>query len=173
MDSTGIIQFLLTLITLIVVAGFAGIVYYLAEISRAIKGQDTLQASTMPERAPDTELTIPVAPPAARAADPGSMGSLEEALGVISEKYGLTSLTLAAADGLLIGSTKTGSEDEAARYSHLYSQGSRYSEEGVELLGIPYRGETVVGIAHPSEHLSGEQMNALGKDIQETLQHWV
>ncbi|MFA7562267.1 MAG: hypothetical protein WCY70_02385 [Methanoculleus sp.] len=101
------------------------------------------------------------------------MGSLEETLGAISEKYSLLSLTLATADGLLIGSTKPGSENEAARYSHLYSQGKRHEEGGTELLGISYRGETVVGIAHPSEHLSSELMSALEQDIRETLQHWV
>ncbi len=39
MDSTGTIQFFLILLTIITVAGFTGITYYLAELSRAIKGQ--------------------------------------------------------------------------------------------------------------------------------------
>lgn len=173
MDSTGTIQFFLILLTLITVAGFAGIAYYLAEISRVIKRLDSPQASVTPEASSGPDLAVPVSTPPPRPIDPGNTGSLEETLGAISEKYSLVSLTLAAADGLLIGSTKPGSEDEAARYSHLYSQGRLHDEEGVELLGVPYRGETVVGIAHSSEHLSDEQMNALEQDIRETLQHWV
>ena len=173
MDSTGIIQFFLILLTLITVAGFAGITYYLAEISRALKGQGASQVSVTPVEPPAPDPVAPVSTPPLRPIEPAKMGSLEETLGAISEKYSLASLTLATADGLLIGSTKPGSEDEAARYSHLYSQGRPYGEEGMELLGVSYRGETVVGIAHPSEHLSGEQTNALEHDIRETLQHWV
>lgn len=173
MDSTGTIQFFLIFLTIITVAGFAGIAYYLAEISRAINRQDSPEASVTPEASSGPDLAEPVSTPPLRVIDPANTESLEETLGAISEKYSLASLTLAAADGLLIGSTKPGSEDEAARYSHLYSEGKPHDEEGVELLGVPYRGETVVGIAHPSEHLSDEQMNALEQDIRETLQHWV
>ncbi|MDD4566281.1 MAG: hypothetical protein PHU37_00100 [Methanoculleus chikugoensis] len=173
MDSTGTIQFFLILLTIITVAGFTGITYYLAELSRAIKGQGSPQISVTPGTPPGPDLTEPVSTPPPKPIEPAKMGSLEETLGAISEKYSLASLTLATADGLLIGSTKSGSEDEAARYSHLYAQGRLHDEEGVELLGVSYRGETVVGIAHPSEHLSGEQTNALEHDIRETLQHWV
>lgn len=173
MDSTGTIQFFLILLTIMTVVGFAGITYYLAEISRAIKRQDSPEASVTPKTSSGPDITAPVSTPPLEVIDPKKTGNLEETLGAISEKYSLASLTLAAADGLLIGSTKPGSEDEAARYSHLYSEGRLHDEEGVELLGVPYRGETVVGIAHPSEHLSDEQMNALEQDIRETLQHWV
>ncbi|WP_292392332.1 hypothetical protein [Methanoculleus sp. UBA303] len=100
------------------------------------------------------------------------MRSLEEYLGAIGEKYSLTSFTLATADGLLIGSTRPGGEDEAARYSYLYTQGRLQDETGAELLGIPYRGETVVGIARPSEHLSAELMSALEQDTRDALRHW-
>jgi len=37
MDSTGIIQFFLILLTIITTMGFAAITYYLAEISRALR----------------------------------------------------------------------------------------------------------------------------------------
>lgn len=173
MDSTGTIQFFFILLMIIMVACLAVITYYLAEISRSIKGHDPpgVPATTEAPRGPD--LTKPISAPPKGAIKPGDMGSLEETLGAISKKYSLASLTLATADGLLIGSTKPGSEDEAARYSHLYSQGRLHDEEGVELLGVSYHGETVVGIAHLSERLSDEQTNALKQDIQSTLQYWV
>lgn len=124
MDSTGTIQFFLILLTIITVAGFTGITYYLAELSRAIKGQGSPPQVSVtpgtPPRGPD--LAEPVSTPPSKPIEPAKMGSLEETLGAISEKYSLASLTLATADGLLIGSTKSGSEDEAARYSHLYAQ---------------------------------------------------
>lgn len=171
MDSTGITQFFLILLTIITVAGFTGITYYLAEISRAINRQGFPPTPITPEEAPD--LSKPVCAPPEKPIEPAKMGSLEETLDAISKRYCLASLTLATADGLLIGSTRPGSEGEAARYSHLYSQGRLHEEEGVELLGVSYRGETVVGIAHPPERLSSEQTNAIEQDIRETLQHWV
>jgi hypothetical protein len=173
MDSTGITQFILILLTIITVAGFTGITYYLAEISRALNRQSSPEAPITPEESPDPDYAELISAPPATPIEPAKMGSLGETLGAISEKYSLASLTLATADGLLIGSTKPGNEDEAARYSHLYSQGKLHDEEGVELLGVSYRGETVVGIAHPPEQLSSEQTNALEQDIRETLQHWV
>jgi len=172
MDST----VFLIIITVTVIAGFAGVLYFLSKIFETLAGQ---QPTNAPRIAGTGEQGV-VAQPASVAPaispggiDPRSMGSLEETLGAISEKYSLASFTLATTDGLLIGSTKPGGEDEAARYSYLYTQGRLQDETGAELIGIPYRGETVVGIAHPSEHLSAEQMSALEQDIRDTLQHWV
>ncbi|WOX55717.1 MULTISPECIES: hypothetical protein [unclassified Methanoculleus] len=152
-----------------VIAGFAGVLYLLSTIARALTGKQQEAVSNAPGTKP-----APVKPAISPGTiDPGHMRSLEENLGAIREKYSLASFTLATADGLLISSTGPGGEDEAARYSHLYAQGNLRDETGVELLGIPYRGETVIGIARPSEHLSAELMNALGQDTQNALQHWV
>ncbi|WP_214019790.1 hypothetical protein [Methanoculleus sp.] len=177
MDSTGIIQVFLVIITVTVIAGFAGVLYFLSKICEALAGQQPAKAPHAARTREEPGVVTQPAPvePAMSPAkiDPRNMGSLEETLGAISEKYSLAAFTLATTDGLLIGSTKPGGEDEAARYSYLYTQGRLHDETGAELIGIPYRGETVVGIAHPSEHLSAEQMSALEQDIRDTLQHWV
>ncbi len=177
MDSTGIIQMLLVIITVTVIAGFAGILYFLSKICEALPGQRPKEAPGVAgtQGEPGGVARPGTVEPARSPGeiDPRSMGSLEETLGAISEKYSLASFTLATTDGLLIGSTRPGAQNEAARYSHLYTQGKLHDETGAELLGIPYRGETVVGIARPSEHLSAEQMSTLEQDIRDTLQHWV
>lgn len=166
MDSTGIIQFFLILLTIITMTGFAAITYYLAEISRALRMAGPQQVPLPPAETLSPASKEPTI-------EPGAMGSLEEAFGAIGRKYGLESVTLATADGLLIASTKPGSEDEAARYSHLYLQGKLRGENGIELLGMSHRGETVIAITRSSAPLSDDQRNALEKDIQNTLQHWV
>ncbi|MCK9297475.1 hypothetical protein HL657_10345 [Methanoculleus sp. YWC-01] len=177
MDSSGIIQIFLVSITVAVIAGFTGTFYFLSRIYEALAGQQPTQAPRDAEAGEEQGIVaqpIPVERTKSLAKiDPRTMGSLEETLGAISKKYSLASFTLATTDGLLIGSTKPGSEGEAARYSYLYTQGKLHDEAGAELLGIPCRGETVVGIIHPSEHLSAEQMNALEQDVQDSLQHWV
>lgn len=166
---TGTAEVLLGIITVTVVAGFAGILYFLSRIDRALARQHPGGTSSPPPEEP-----VPGEPARLRTAlNPQTTGSLEECLGAIGEKYSLASFTLATADGLLIGSTRPGGEDEAARYSHLYTQGRLQDETGAELLGIPYRGETVVGIARPSEHLSTEEMRALEEDTRDALRHWV
>lgn len=166
---TGTAEVLLGIITVTVVAGFAGILYFLSRIDRALARQHHGGTSSPPPEEP-----VPIEPARLRTAlNPQTTGSLEESLGAIGEKYSLASFTLATADGLLIGSTRPGGEDEAARYSHLYTQGRLQDETGAELLGIPYRGETVVGIARPSEHLSTEEMRALEEDTRDALRHWV
>lgn len=174
MDST--IQIFLFIIMVTVIAGFAGILYFLSNICRALDRQEPNTpgvpgSQTEPHSAVQPAPVEPARPPSV--IDPRNAGSLEECLGAIGEKYGLASFTLATADGLLIGSTKPGGEDEAARYSYLYAQGKLQDETGAELLGIPHHGETVVGIARSSEHLSSELMNALERDTQDALRHWV
>ncbi len=171
MDSIDVIKLLLFTLTVIAVAGFAGIIYQLRGISRALTkpeaggspgGMGTHGGPARARPAPSPE-----------GIDPRSAGNLEECLGAITEKYGLASFTLATADGLLIGSTKAGAEDEAARCSHLYTQGKLQDETGTKLLGIPHHGEVVVGIIHPSEPLSAELASALEQDTRNALQHWV
>ncbi|PKL61983.1 MAG: hypothetical protein CVV31_08530 [Methanomicrobiales archaeon HGW-Methanomicrobiales-2] len=169
MDSTGNTQFFLNLLMIAAVVGFAGITYCLARIFQTLQRPDPPGAPVTPEEPSDPAGSMPLLSDT----DPRSTGSLEGSLGAISERHGLSSFTLATVDGLLIGSTRPGAEDEAARYSYLYTQGKLHDEAGVELLGVPHHGETVVGIAHPSEHLSAEQMSTLEQDIRDTLQHWV
>lgn len=168
---TGTIEVLLGIIIVTIVAGFAGILYFLSKIDRALARQHPGGTSSPPGSPGEPAPGEPARP--RRALDPQTTGSLEESLGAIGQKYSLASFTLATADGLLIGSTRPGGEDEAARYSHLYTQGRLQDETGAELLGIPYRGETVVGIARPSEHLSTEEMSALEEDTRDALRHWV
>lgn len=171
MELTGIVEVLLVIITATVIAGFAGILYFLSRIDRALARQQPGGTSSLPGSPGEPDPIEPARPRAAL--NPQATGSLEECLGAIGEKYSLASFTLATADGLLIGSTRPGGEDEAARYSYLYTQGRLQDETGAELLGIPYRGETVVGIARPSEHLSTEEMSALEEDTRDALRHWV
>lgn len=176
MDSTGIIQILLAIITAVMIAGFAGILYFLSRIDRALTGkgpQGTPGVAAAPREPDSVAAPVRESPRPLNEIDPRKMGSLEEYLGAIGEKYRLASFTLATADGLLIGSTRSGAQNEAAQYSYLYTQGKRHDETGAELLGIPYRGETVIGIAHPSEQLSADLMSALERDTRDALRHWV
>jgi hypothetical protein len=176
MDSTGILQVFLAIITVVVIAGFAGVLYFLSRIERALAGeqQKGAPATTVAHREPDRVVqAVQEQAPPLRAIDPREMGSLEEYLGAIGEKYNLASFTLATSDGLLIGSTRPDAQGEAAQYSHLYTQGKLRDETGAELLGIPYRGETVIGIVRPSEHLPADMMSALEQDTRDALRQWV
>ncbi|MDV2482271.1 hypothetical protein F8E02_09725 [Methanoculleus sp. Wushi-C6] len=173
MDSTTIF---LVVIMAVVIAGFAGILYFFRKIEQALAAERQscspgVTATQGGSGGAAQPLQRPV--PSLDEIDPKKIGSLEEYLGAIGQKYGLASFTLATADGLLIGSTKAGAQGEAAQYSYLYTQGRLHDETGAELLGIPYRGETVIGIARPSEHLSADLMSALEQDTQDALRHWV
>jgi len=169
-NSIDIIQFFLLVITITMVAGFAGVVYYLGKIY-LILARPEYEGSTGGTGTPGEPSRAGPAP-LRREIDPWRTGSLEESLGAITRKYGLASFTLATADGLLIGSTKKDAEDEAARCSYLYTQGRVQDETGVELFGIPHCGETVIGIACPSEPLSTELTDALEQDTRDVLNHW-
>lgn len=165
----------LAIITVVVIAGFAGVLYFRSKIERALAGeqQKSVPAAVAYGETGSVVQTVQERAPPLKTIDPREMGSLEEYLGAIGEKYSLASFTLATSDGLLIGSTRPDAQGEAAQYSHLYTQGKLRDETGAELLGIPYRGETVIGIARPSEHLSADVMSALEQDTRDALRHWV
>lgn len=176
MDSTGIIQVSLLIITVTVVFGISGILYLLMKIYQALIQQQPGDAPGImgAQAEPGSAVQPGCEPgPSLNEFDPRNAGSLEECLRTIGEKYGLVSFTLATTDGLLIGSTKPGAQDEAARYSYIYTRGKSQDETGAELLGIPHHGETVVGIARPTEPLSTELVGALEQDTRNALQHWV
>lgn len=118
MDSTGILQVFLAIITVVVIAGFAGVLYFLSRIERALAGeqQKGAPATTVAHREPDRVVqAVQEQAPPLRAIDPREMGSLEEYLGAIGEKYNLASFTLATSDGLLIGSTRPDAQGEVDR----------------------------------------------------------
>ncbi|HQD26017.1 MULTISPECIES: hypothetical protein [Methanoculleus] len=170
MDPIGIIQVILTIITAVMIVGFAGILYFLQRIDRALAGEQQRIAASG-----KATFAQPAQAPARtqKEFDPKAIGSLEEHLRAIGEKYRLASLTLATSDGLLIGSTRSGAQDEAAQYSYLYTQGTLRDETGAELFDIPHRGEKVIGIARPSERLPADLMSALKQDARDALQRWV
>jgi hypothetical protein len=175
MDNAEIILILLTIILMAMVIGMAGIVYFLGRLHRILNQVPENVPGALREPVPAAKPLEAVGKPAvpAETEDYKNARSLQEYLSAIGEKYRLTSLTLATTDGLIIGSTKTDAQEEAATYSYLYAQGNLPEGGGVELIGIDHHGETVVGIARPSEHLSTELMSALEQDTRDALRQWV
>jgi len=156
----------------VVVVGFAIVLYFLTNIHQMLAvqtGKETAEAE--PQRKSGSAVSSPAE--AVKAVDLSAAGSLQEYLVALGEKYDLASLTLATADGLVIGSTRPDPQEEAAEYSYLYVQGKHPEDAGVRLVGVSHRGETVVGIARSVRDLSGDAVNALEQDIRNALRQWI
>ena len=175
MDSTEIILMLLVIITVTMAIGMIGMVYFLGNLYQIlIRTRDRVPEVRDESLAPLERSELPKESPRPfKEVDTGDIQSLQDYLAAIGEKYHLASYTLATSDGLVIGSTKTDAQKEAAEFSHLYAQGNKPDEAGVELIAVQHHGETVVGIARTAEQIPTELMSALEQDTKDALQHWV
>ncbi|KUG20157.1 MAG: hypothetical protein KO206_06665 [Methanomicrobiaceae archaeon] len=186
MDPVEYMLFLLTFTALAVAAlviAAGGILYYLMNIQNLLAGRPP---SRTEEDLNEDYLTNiqamvsghPGVPDAERA--PSDIGgevkgaeSMQEHLAVLTEKHRLTSLTLASADGLSIGSTRPDPEEDAAEFSYLFLQGKQPDESGIRLFEILHNGETVIGIARSDQDLGQDEVDVIRQDAETALQKWV
>ncbi len=186
MDATGFTLFLLTFVAIAVVVlviAVAGCLYCIVDLHRELSvivdlhRRVTLQSQVknpldlQPKAAPPT----PDQPQTVVRSDVDLIGteSLQAHLSAIGEKYDLASFTLASEDGLVIGSTRPDPQEEAAEYSYLYLQGKTPDEKEVALIGVPHKGETVIGIVRSMRQLPGDALELLKNDTGDALQRWV
>ncbi|UUX93607.1 hypothetical protein [Methanoplanus endosymbiosus] len=95
--------------------------------------------------------------------------SIEENLMEIFRQYKLTSFTMATIDGLVISSTESYPDEDAANYSYMYLQGSQPESPYIKLIGVPYKGGTVVGIIKSENELSENDITLIERDIRYIL----
>ncbi|MDD3977291.1 MAG: hypothetical protein PHI15_03935 [Methanomicrobium sp.] len=94
--------------------------------------------------------------------------SIQENLLLLFRHYSLKSFTMATSDGLVISSTedKSTAEADAANYSYMYQKDSQPESDKIRLIGIPYKGKTVVGIIKSDSDLSKTDLLLIEKDIR-------
>lgn len=94
--------------------------------------------------------------------------SIQENLLLLFRHYSLKSFTMATSDGLVISSTEDRStaEADAANYSYMYQKDSQPESDKIRLIGIPYKGKTVVGIIKSDSDLSKTDLLLIEKDIR-------
>jgi hypothetical protein len=91
----------------------------------------------------------------------------------VCEKYGFLSFTLATADGLSIASSLESSEEDAARFSDQYNRGITPDDERIRLLGLEYRGESVIGVIHGSGTVPDAWLTPLEEDLRAVMALWL
>lgn len=100
-------------------------------------------------------------------------GNIQESLASLCEKYYLVSMTLASADGLVIASSHNNPEEEAARYSYHYNSGNDPEDSSVNLFGMDFRGENIVGIIKKKDAVPEEWNNDIKRDTYSLLSYWL
>lgn len=186
MDPTGYILFLLTFVAItavVLVIAVAACLYWIVnlrtdlativDLHQRVTLQPQVKSSL--ERYPGSAEPAPARPQSAVRSDIDLAGaeSLQAHLSAIGEKYSLTSFTLASSDGLVIGSTRPDPQEEAAEFSYLYLQGKTPDEKEVTLIGVPHKGETVIGVARSIRQIPGDALELLKNDVGDALQRWV
>ncbi|MBN1195065.1 MAG: hypothetical protein JXA08_06950 [Methanomicrobiaceae archaeon] len=176
-----IIVFILFIIQ-VVLGWFLFRFYRLLETER--RHPETIPSPRVPERGAGTPSTeydnLAGAEP--RIAEPrlpretdihtGSTG-IHDGLLRVCEKYGFLSVTLAAADGLSIASSLESSEEDSARFSDQYNRGITPDDTSIRLLGMEYRGESVIGIIHGTGAMPDAWLIPLEEDLRAIMARWL
>ncbi|HOT03326.1 MAG TPA: hypothetical protein PK069_04020 [Methanolinea sp.] len=88
--------------------------------------------------------------------------------------YGLSSLTVSSADGLVIASS--GHPDaiaDAAQYSYAFMTGAPVKESGVQVFPVDFGSTPLVGILRSTENVPGATLDVLQKDLVKLLERWI
>ena len=99
--------------------------------------------------------------------------SIRDNLLALFDRYRLNSFTMSTSDGLVISSTDPNPEEEAAKYSYLYQQEKQPDVPNIRLIGVPYKGGTVVGIVKADDELSEKELEFIERDINFILRKTV
>ncbi len=102
-----------------------------------------------------------------------SHGSIEESLRALGETLHLSSLTLASRDGLVVASTASEAQEDAAQYSDTWNKGKEPADPRIRVFGIPHRSGTLVGISRSEGRLNGQEFELLKENIGKILNYWL
>ncbi|HTY14316.1 MAG TPA: hypothetical protein VMC42_01275 [Methanoregulaceae archaeon] len=77
-------------------------------------------------------------------------GDISKNMKAFVEKYRFDSFTLSSVDGLVIASTSSDSQGDAANYSQSFRNGVQSPEPGTTIFGMSHHGSTIIGIIRSS-----------------------
>ncbi|OPX67360.1 MAG: hypothetical protein A4E37_01424 [Methanoregulaceae archaeon PtaB.Bin056] len=181
---------LLVLLILVGIVLFLSLVIalYVIRLSRDISGRGRLEVGVKRPVLPKTqkreeisgETASPVVPSPAEPLQESAFDVSRDAPDIptgmknLCRRYGLASLTVSSADGLVVASS--GHPDavaDAAQYSYAFLTGVPLRESGVFVFPVDFRGTPLVGILRRTADLPGASLEALQKDIARLLERWI
>jgi hypothetical protein len=187
MDNVTFAIMLLQVVVLLIALGiFVGcvIAIYLALIYRKMKttGSFPLELATKGS-APLAPGAVAALIPAAAGAsipepepapiDPHRAHDLNESVRAVAGKYGLSTVTIATRDGLVVAGSGGDAQADAAKYSHAFATGAVTAEEGIRVFGIARPGQELVGIVRAQKNFPQSRLKELEDDVKNVLDWWL
>ena len=99
--------------------------------------------------------------------------SMEESLRALKEISQVSSLTLTSRDGLVVASTATEAQEDAALFSNMWNRGEEPTDPRIRVFGVPHRAGTLVGIARSRDRMDDEQLEFMKENMGKILNHWL
>ncbi|HVP95014.1 MAG TPA: hypothetical protein VMS89_07580 [Methanoregulaceae archaeon] len=96
-------------------------------------------------------------------------GDISKNMQAFIEKYHLDSFTLSSDDGLVIASTSTEGQRDAANYSQSFRAGQQSPEPGTMVFGMNHRGSTIIGIIKSGYEIAGPVFADIEADANNIL----
>jgi hypothetical protein len=91
----------------------------------------------------------------------------------LAEKYYLDSITLATTDGLVVASSGSNAQTDAAQYSHMYKKGETLDDPKVQLFGLNHQGSSLIGIIKKKQSIPDYWAKMIEDDTKKILNWWL
>lgn len=103
-----------------------------------------------------------------------SCRDMTESLTALTEKYSLTSFTIATQDGLVFGSSGGDTpQSDAAIFSEIFKNDPLNETPGVILFRLTHKGSELIGIIRTKPSLPKELLQQIAGDAKNILNVWV
>lgn len=171
---------ILDLVVAIILA--ASVAFLAIELVRIYREYSRKEAPAAPEKPALKEEKKPAPvqkpPEAPRVPDIDVLkGSMADSMKTMAGKYRLVSVTLATMDGLVIASTTSSPEQDAAIYSGLYKELYKVKQEpyyyvdskDVSLYAVESGPSKVIGVAHRKGVMLPEESNSIREDTKKIV----
>lgn len=91
----------------------------------------------------------------------------------LRDKYYLDAFTLATNDGLVVASSDTDAQADAAQYSQIFTLGEKPADPAVRLFGMSHQGSSLVGIIKTNRSIPESWMKSIEEDAKRILNWWL
>ena len=100
-------------------------------------------------------------------------GTIEESLRALCQLYRISEITIASKDGLVVASSYTNAQEDAAKYSYIFNKGGKMDNPGINIFGLTYKLSPMIGIIKSSERIDDETKQSIKENVIKILNYWL
>jgi hypothetical protein len=100
-------------------------------------------------------------------------GDITKNLQALVVKYHIDGITLSTTDGLMIATTTSSGQKDAAQFSQALKLVDPPAEPGIKLFSIMHKGSSVIGIVRSDHQLADNSLKNIERDTEKIMNWWI